>query len=205
MECAGNREGQGAACACGLAVLDCFRESRLFACDDQLTRAVVVDRTDNAVLDRRAGLLDFCVLKAENCRHAAVNGVSRVLHQLAALGHDFHAVRERNHACRRERSVLAERKACRRLERDACLAQRGESRHGVRKNSDLAVFGARKGLLVTVEAQLRYINACAVAGFLEYQTSRLRILIKVLAHAGSLCALTREKCKTIFHVCSSKN
>ena len=75
----------------------------------------------------------------------------------------------------------------------------------MRKNSNLAVFGARKGLLVAFEAQLCDVDACAVAGFLEYQARRLGILIKVLAHAGSLRTLTGEKCKTVFHVCSSKN
>ena len=63
------------------------------------------------VLDCCAGLFDLRVLKAEDRSHAAVDRVCRVLHQLAALGNNFNAVRERNNACRCERSVLAERKA----------------------------------------------------------------------------------------------
>ena len=148
-------------------------ERRLFAGDNELTRAVVVDRTDNAVLDCCAGLFDLRVLKAENRSHAAVNRVCCVLHQLAAFGNNFNAVRECNNACRCKGGVLAKRKTGRSLERYSVLAQSGQSSHRVRKNSNLAVFGARKGLLVAVEAQLCDVDACAVAGFFEYQARRL--------------------------------
>ena len=199
MERARYRKRERTARACRLAVFDRFIQCLALARDDQLAGAVVVDRADQAALDRGAGLLDLCVLEAENSRHAAVDRIRRLLHQLAAHGYDLDAVRERYHARRRERSVFAEREARRRLEGHAGLGQRRERCHRVGEDRDLAVLRAGERLLVAVKAELRNVQPCPLAGFLKNQPGRLRIFVQILAHAGSLRALAGEKCKTVFH------
>ena len=193
------RERERAARACRLAVFDRFIQCGAFARDDQLAGAVVVDRTHKAARHRGAGLLDLRVLEAEDGRHAAVDRVRRLLHQLAAHGYDLDAVRERYHACRRQRGVLAEREARRRLEGHARLGQRCERRHRVGENRDLAVLRAGERLLVAVKAELFYVQPRTVAGLFENQLGRLRIFVQILAHARRLRTLAGEKCKTVFH------
>ena len=73
------------------------------------------------------------------------------------------------------------------------------------ENRNLAVLGAGERRLVALEAQLGNIQTGAFACFLKNQLGRLRILKKILAHAGGLCALTREKCKTVVHVSFLQN
>ena len=193
------RERERAARACRLAVFDRFIQCGALARDDQLAGAVVVDRADQTALDRGAGLLDLRVLKAEDGRHAAVDRVRRLLHQLAAHGYDLDAVRERYHARRRERGVLAEREARRGLEGHARLGQRRERCHRVGEDRDLAVLRAGERLLVAVKAELCNVQPRALAGLLKNQLGRLRIFVQILAHARRLRTLAGEKCKTVFH------
>ena len=62
------------------------------------------------------------------------------------------------------------------------------------------LFSVRESVsLVALKAQQLHQTG-AFACFLKNQLGSLRVLIKILAHAGGLCALTREKCKTVVHV-----
>ena len=199
VERARHRQRERAPRAGCLAGLDRLVQRLALARDDQLAGAVVVDRTDQTALDRGAGLLDLGVVQTEDGGHAAVDRVRRLLHQLAAHGYDLDAVRERYHARRGERGIFAEREAGRCLERHARLGKRRERGHRVGEDRDLAVFRARKRLLIAVKAELRHIQTGALAGLFKDQTGGLRIVVKILAHARRLRALTGEKCKTVFH------
>ena len=205
MECTGYRKRERTACACSLAVFDRLCESRLFTCDNQLTRAVIVYRTNHAGGHLRAGFFNYAVLQTEDSCHAAVDRVCCLLHQLAAHGNDLHAVCEGNNACSRQCGVFTEREACRCLEFHACFLQCSPGCHGMGENRDLAVLRAGERCLVALKAQLGYIQTGAFACFLKNQLGSLRVLIKILAHAGGLCALTREKCKTVVHVSFLQN
>ena len=108
-----------------------------FTCDNQLTRAVVVYRTDHAGGHLRAGFFNYAVLQTEDSRHAAVDRVRCLLHQLAAHGNDLHAVCEGNNTCSRQCGVFTEREACRCLEFHACFLQCSPGCHGMGENRDL--------------------------------------------------------------------
>lgn len=58
------------------------------------------------------------------------------------------------------------------------------------------LFSVRESVALSLsKPQLGYIQTGAFACFLKNQLGSLRVLIKILAHAGGLCALTRENAK----------